>query len=139
MWPGKRELLEEFLQSLGIFALVGIDLGIGALEVRRAEHARRAVAGTRHEDHIEVVALDDAIQVRPDERQRGARAPMPEQPMLDMLDVERLAQQGVVPQIDHADAKIVAGAPPCVDAPQFFCAQWAGRDASLGFCGGCHW
>src|SRR5215472_18795128 len=41
--PGKRELLEELLQPLGVLALVGIDLGVRAFEVRRAEHARRTV------------------------------------------------------------------------------------------------
>jgi hypothetical protein len=56
-----------------------------------------------HEDHVEIVALDDAIQVRPHERQRRARTPVTEQPILDVLDLQRLLEQRVVAQIDHSD------------------------------------
>ena len=60
-----------------------------------------AVAGAGHEDHIQVVAFDEPVQVRPDKRQRRARAPVAEQPMLDVLDGERFAQQGIVAQVDR--------------------------------------
>ena len=120
---GKGKLFEELAQALRVFALVGIDLGVGAFEIRRPEHARRAMTGAGHENHIEIVALDHPIEVRPDEGQRRARAPMAEQAMLDVLDLERLLEQRVVAQIDHAHREVIAGAPPGVHQAQLFDAE----------------
>ncbi len=64
---GEAELLEEILQSFCILALVWIDLGVGAFQIRRAQHARRTMPGAGHENYVQIVALDEAIQVRPDE------------------------------------------------------------------------
>jgi hypothetical protein len=72
----------------------------------------------RHEDHVDVVALDHAIQMCPYERQCRARAPVPEQAMLHVLGVQGLFEQRVVLQIDHADREVVARAPPGVDQTQ---------------------
>ena len=52
---GEGELLEELLHPFRVLALVRIDLGVRAFEIRRAEHAGRAVARARHEDHVEIV------------------------------------------------------------------------------------
>ena len=46
----------------------------------------------------------------------GRRAPVPEQPRLDVLGPQRFAQQRVVEQIDLADREVVRGAPVGVDA-----------------------
>src|SRR5208282_531195 len=69
------ELLEELLHPLGILALVGIDLGVRSLKVAGGQDTRSAMTGAGHEDDVQVVALDHAVQVRPDERKRWARAP----------------------------------------------------------------
>src|SRR5262245_46659593 len=53
---GERELLEELLHSFFVFALVRIDLGVGAFEIGRTEHTRRAVTRTSDEDYVEIVA-----------------------------------------------------------------------------------
>src|SRR5215469_2452150 len=45
----KRELLEELLQAGQILALVGVDLRVGALQIRRAEDARGTVPRTSQE------------------------------------------------------------------------------------------
>ena len=89
--PGKGELLEELLQPFRVLALVRIDLRVGPFEIGRPEHARRAVAGAGHEDHVEVVLDDQSVQVHPDEGQRRARAPVPEQPVLHVVGLQRLA------------------------------------------------
>jgi hypothetical protein len=41
-----------------------------------------------------------------------------QQTLLDVLGFERLPEQGIVAQIDHADGQIVTGAPPRVDQVQ---------------------
>jgi hypothetical protein len=67
------------------------------------------------EDRVEVARTDRAVHVRVDEVQPGRRPPVPEQPRLDVLDAQRLAQQRVRKQIDLADREIVGGAPVGVD------------------------
>ncbi len=115
---GEGKLLEELLQSLGVLALVGIDLRVRPFEVRRPQHAGRAMARSGDEDHVEVVSLDQAVEMRPDERQRRARAPVAEQAVFDVGDGQRLRKQRVLAQVDHADREVVARAPPSVHAAQ---------------------
>ena len=115
---GERELLEELLHPLLVLALVRIDLGVSAFEIGGTEHARRAVARTGHEDHVELVALDHAIEMRPHERERRARAPVAEQAMLHVLGLQGLLEQGVVLEIDHSDGEVIARAPPGIDQAQ---------------------
>src|SRR4029077_19958766 len=76
--PRKRELLEEFLQSGRILALVGVDLGVGALQVRRAQDARSAVSRPGQEDHVQIVFLDQTVQMNVDKCQTWARSPVAE-------------------------------------------------------------
>ena len=110
--------MKNRLQPLLVQALVRVDLGVDALEVERRQHAGRAMAGPRHEEDVQAPRADDAVQVRVDERQRGARAPVPEQPALHVLGAERLAQERVVPQVDHSEREVVAGAPEGVEPLQ---------------------
>src|SRR3954453_19937902 len=130
--PGEGELLEEFLQSLGVFALVRIDFGVRPLKIAGCEYTRRAVARTGNEDHIQVVTLDDAVQVGPDEREGRACAPMAEQASLDVLGGERITQQRIIQQIDHADGKVITSVPPGVHAPQLVGAELASSGSGGG-------
>src|SRR5215469_6934633 len=98
---GKRELLEKLLQPLRVLALVGVDLRVRTLEIGGAEYARCAVARPSDEYHIQIVALDDAIEMSPDERQCRARSPVAQQTVLHVLGLERLLEQRVVAQVDH--------------------------------------
>ena len=118
---GEGELLEELSETLDVLALVRIDLRIRAFEVGRPEHARRAVAGARHEDHVEIVADDHPVQVHPDEREGGARPPVAEQPVLHVLRAQRFAQQRIVLEIDHPDRQVIAGSPVRIQQLEFLC------------------
>ena len=108
---GEGELLEELLHPFRVLALVGINLGVRPLEIRRPQHARCAVARSGDENHVEVVLDDHSVQVHPHERQRRAGAPMAEEPVLDVLCLQRLFQQGVVLQVDHPHRQVVACPP----------------------------
>jgi len=77
------------------------------------------MTGPGHEDHVEIVTLDHAVQMRPHERESGARAPVTEQALLDVLGFERLAQERIVNEKDHARGKVVARAPPRIDESKF--------------------
>jgi hypothetical protein len=76
------------------------------------------VARSGDEDRVDVVGADDAVEVRVDEVQAGRGTPVAQQPRLDVLDAQRLAQERVVEQVDLADGQVVGGAPPRVQAPQ---------------------
>jgi hypothetical protein len=58
------------------------------------------------------VLPDQASGVRPDQVQPRCGAPVPEQPRLHVLGEERLAQQGVVKQVDLPDGEVVRRTPP---------------------------
>ena len=108
---GKRELLEETPHPFDVLALVRIDLGVRPFQIRRAEHARRPVARSGHENHVEVVLDDQPVEMDPDERERRTRAPVAKEPVLHVLGLERLLQQRVVLQVDHSHGQVVARAP----------------------------
>ena len=62
-------------------------------------------------DHVGVGVADEPVEVDVDQAQAGRRAPVAEQPRLDVLRPQRLAQQRVVLQVDLADGQVVGGAP----------------------------
>ena len=62
---------------------------------------------------------DHAIQVNVGETLSGIGAPMPEKSILKVLGQQRLSQQGIVSQVDHPGAEVVAGAPVSIDTAQF--------------------
>ena len=115
---GERELAEQRLQTFGVVGDVGVPLGVGALEVRRRHDARAPVSRPGDVESVEVVADDDAVQVRPEEGQTGGGAPVPEQPGLDVRGDERFPQERVVHQVDLPDGQVVRGPPPGVERPQ---------------------
>ncbi len=114
----ERELLEEGAHAFFILAFVGVDLGVGALQIDRCENARGAVARAGEEDRLLRMLLDDPVEVHIHEGEAGTRAPMTEQTFLQMTLGERLAQQRVVPKIDHACGEVVAGTPVGIDSGQ---------------------
>ncbi len=112
---GEGKLAEEPFHARFIFADCGIDFGIGALQIGVGHHARPAMAGAANIDHIGVALLNNAVEMRIDEIEAGCRAPMAEKPRLDVLRLERFAQQGIFHQINLADGKIIRRAPVTVD------------------------
>jgi hypothetical protein len=75
------------------------------------------VPGAGHEDHVEVEFLDQTVEMDVRERQSGARPPMAQKPVLDVLGLERLFQKRIILKIDHAERQVVTCSPigvgPC--------------------------
>ena len=117
---GKRKLLEELLHAFRIFALVRIDLGVGAFEICRPQHPGRAMARPGHENHIEVVFDDHPVEMHPNEGQRRARAPVAEQPVFHIFSLQGLLEQRVILEIDHAYRKVIARPPIRIHQFQLF-------------------
>ena len=82
---------------------------------RWSEHRWAAVAGAGDVDGRLRALGDDAVEVGVEEVEPGRGTPVPEQAMLDVVARQRLAQQGVVKQVDLPDRQVVGGAPPTVD------------------------
>ena len=82
--------------------------------------------GAGDENGVQIVRFDRAVDVRVDEVETGRRAPVAEQPRLDVLGAQRLAQQGVVEQVDLTDGEIVRGAPPRVEQIELACGERTG-------------
>src|ERR1700722_20212099 len=88
----KRKLPEEFLKPLRILAFFRIHLRVGSFEVSRTENSRSAMPRAGEEDHVQIVFLDKPVQMNVDERQSRARAPMSQQPILDVFRSQRLRE-----------------------------------------------
>src|SRR5215469_7059060 len=88
----KRELLEEGMHALLVFALVGVNLGVRAFQIYRGENARSSMTGSCKKDHIQVVLFDEAIEMNVDERQTRTRSPVAKKTVLDVLRLQRLPQ-----------------------------------------------
>ena len=58
---GEGEALEELLHTLLIARDVGVDLRIAAVQPVLRDHGVAAVTGAGKVDHIEVIALNDAV------------------------------------------------------------------------------
>ena len=86
---GEGELLEEALHPRQVFALVRVDLGIGAFEIGLGQDRRRPVPGAADIDRVQVVLLDQPVEVDVGEALAGVRAPMAQQPRLDVLEASR--------------------------------------------------
>src|SRR5262245_59192831 len=91
----KGKLLKELAHAVLVLALVWINFRICALEVSRGQHAGCAMAGPSHKDRVEIIFFDQPIKVNVDEAQARTRAPVAQQPLLDMVPCQRLAQQWV--------------------------------------------
>ena len=97
------ELAEQLADAVLVAGDVREVLGICPLEVRIGDGRRPAVPRSDDVDRVEIAGLDDPVQVRVDEVQAGRRAPVAEQAGLDMVAAQRLAEQGIVEQVDLAD------------------------------------
>jgi hypothetical protein len=90
------------------------------------------MAGAGHEDGVQIVFDDQPVEVDIGEGQPWTRPPVSEQALLDVFGAERLAQQRVVAQIDHAGGQVVAGAPVGVDTLELL---GGGQLREVGGCG----
>src|SRR5689334_8726523 len=81
----ERELFEEFAKAFFILAFFRIDLTVSSLKIYRAQHSRRAVAGTSEKNHLEIVFPYKATEMDIDEREPRAGPPMAKKAVLYML------------------------------------------------------
>ena len=81
-------------------------------------------------DRTQVAGANLPVQVRVEQIQARHRAEVAEQAKLDVLGLQRLAQQRVVEQVNLADRQVVGRAPVGVDQTQLVLGQGRRRLAS---------
>ena len=123
---GKGELLEQPPHPLNIQADIRIHLGVAALQVRVGHQGRSTMAGTDDCEYVAIPGNNDSIQMRVDEIDARRRSPVTQQPRLDVLERERLAQQRIVEQVDLAGGQVIGRSPPGMDTLQLGGGQWLG-------------
>ena len=110
--PGNENCLNSRRMPSASCAICRIDLGVGAFEIGVGHHApARHARARRYRSCSGRTCLDDPVQMDIDEIQTRRRAPVSEQTRLDMLELQRFAQQRIVEKIDLPDRKIVCGTP----------------------------
>ncbi len=115
----ERKLPEQPAHAGLVLRHVGIKLAVGPLQPRVGDHPGCAVSRPGDEQHVGVQLPDDPVEMDIDEVQAGRGAPMSEQPRLDMLPFQRLAQQRIGQQVDLAHRQVVRRPPPGVHQPGF--------------------
>jgi len=123
-WEGK--LFEEFLHPFFIFTFVGIDLGVGSLQIYGTENPWSAMTWPGQVNHIEVVFFDEAVEVNIGKAEGGRRSPMPQETRFDLFRSQRIFEERVVFKVDHS-CEVVAGSPISVDLIQFFGTEGLGK------------
>lgn len=103
------EALEELLETLSVEGLIGVHLGVDALEIGLREDSGGTVARARDEDAVKIVLLDETVEVHPCEDLAGSRAKVAEQSKLEVLRLEGFSQEGVVLQVDHTQGQVATG------------------------------
>ena len=114
----RRELTEEAAQARRVLRHIRVDLGVGPFQVDVRDDRGAAMTRAGQVDHVGVGVLDQAVQVHVDEAESGRGPPVAQQPRLDVLRPQRLAQQGVLLQVDLADRQVVGRLPDtCACSP----------------------
>jgi len=108
---GEGELAEELGHAGFVLAGAVVALAPGALQPGVRHDRGTAVAGTGDVDGVQVAGDDDPVEVRVQQVQTGTGAPVPEEPRLDVLHGQRLAQQRVAPEVDLPDSEVVRRPP----------------------------
>ncbi len=93
---------------------VRVDLAVGPLQVAGGHQRRPAVPGPGEVDRLLPGVPDEPGDVRVDQRQSRAGAPVAQQPRFDVPRRQRLAEQRIAFEVDLPDREVVGGPPPGV-------------------------
>jgi len=117
------KLAKEPLDAVGILLDSRKQLRIRAFEVGMGNDSRPAMPRPDNVHHVQVALVDETVQMNIDEIQPNSRAPVPEQPRLDIFESQRLLQKRIVLEINLAYGEIVGSAPISVHLLQQFGAE----------------
>ena len=111
---GRGKLAEQNAYPGFVLRNVGMHFAVRPLQVRAGIQRRSAVPGPGDIDGVQLVFVDQPVDVHVDETEPGRGAPVSQQPRLDVLHLQRIAQQRVLAQINLSNRQVVSGAPVAV-------------------------
>ena len=114
--PGK--LAKQPLQPVAAAFDRRIVLGVRTFQIAVRHDAGAAVARADDVDHVQIVVFDQPVKMDVEEIQSCRRSPMPQQPGLDMFELEGGFQQRIILQIDLADGKVIRRTPIGMHFPE---------------------
>src|SRR5438552_2537102 len=82
------------------------------------------MSGTSYKNYVQIVNSNQTVEMNVDEVKPRRRSPMSQQSGLNVLQLQRRAQQRIVVKINLSHRKVVSRTPVCVHLPRFFSAQW---------------
>ena len=88
----KRKPPEELKHASLILTTIRINFRIDPFEPGVCQNRRRAMARPRNVEHVQIVFADEPIQMNPNQRLSGIRAPVAQQAALDVFGLERLSE-----------------------------------------------
>ena len=135
---GEAELPEQPAHSVGVAADPWVHLAVRPLEVRIRHQTRAAMAWPGDVDHVEVALADDPVEVDVQQIESRNRAEMAEQPRLDVVRLQSLAEERVAEEIDLADGQVVRRSPVGVESLELDAVQRTGVRVSSRGRGGRH-
>ncbi len=84
------ELFEQLLHAFLVLRDVGVKFAVAPFQVGIGHQPGTAVTRPGDVDDVQVLFVDDAVEVDVEEVQAGRRAPMAQQPRLDVFALQRL-------------------------------------------------
>jgi hypothetical protein len=108
---GRGELPEQPPHALDVLRDARVDLRVRSFEIDVRHDRRAAVTRSRQIDDVGVRLAHEAIEMDVDEAQPRRRSPVAEQARLDVLRLQRVAQERILLKIDLPDGQIVRGPP----------------------------
>ena len=125
----RRELTHQAEEAGVVEGDRRVDLRVGPFEVHVGDDGGPAVARPRDVQDVAVALLDQTVELEIDEAQRRGRSPVTEQPWLDVLRTERLAQQRIRLKVDLRDGEVVGRSPGGHESVQVDAAGGRGQGA----------
>src|SRR5215471_7781482 len=86
--------------------------------------------GSGNKDHIEIALDDCPIQMDVHEIEAGRRAPVAQQPLLDVVGRKPLSKQRVFEKVDLSQSQVVGCAPIGIDQLSFRVRQYRHKRSS---------
>jgi hypothetical protein len=111
----RRKLAKEAAEAGLVTRDMRVDFRIRSFQVGVRHHRGATMSRPGQEQHVQVVAHDQPVEVGVQQVQPRRRAPVPQQPGFDVLGAQWLAQERVVLQIDLSNCQVVGSTKIGVD------------------------
>src|SRR5229473_2358408 len=110
---------------------MGINFGVGPLEVDIGQDRGPTMPGAGQIDDVRIGLANQVVQMRVDEAQAGGCSPVTQKARLDVLGPQRFAQEWIVLKVDLTDRQVVRCPPVRIQLGDLFLRDRARHDLPL--------